>query len=549
MGKKFKAMFLSIVLVLTMGISTVITFAEEGGGVYGCVEGDCCDCSSVLSDVIAEIIDQNRIKENVAYSNENFRDDVRMGIWKSVTNGTNYDYELAKLEMMLLAENYLEDGVEGDATISMWVKEGGSWKTKTVPWTKTNAIQGFINAYEEKYESTSDKSTSYTQAANFWENNIVNHLEFKTETLLDNNGHPYETVTNNTIADMLDKLGIPGMNGKSLEEMKEGVGHIHKLGDPDPCKCHHACSINQQTALQASVKHGTGVVPGYEHYVEVGISTDKAELTGLLSDKINVGVINIGSESDPFYIMAECVCRLGGTPVITPAVATPTWTPIDNGIQPEAVANVNANFKVDKKMKDVSFEFNIKELVEDTLGTNKIMDYDLYYDDPDDDSKDKNTVTVQVSKINGGTSTLIDASMYDVIVTDSDGGSPVVYDTVNIKFKETSPGTPYYFEENDEYRVDIYMRTSFKEGISYGPATGVTYNYKDNVLGNIKIVQVKLKGKVRVCEERKIGGITYPEAYNDTESEYSPIINGSSIPTNNNKPGVEVTYLEMAKVY
>ncbi len=559
-GKKFKSMIACTVLSVIMSISPILYADEikdvqnsnienqdnkqedikdsvdskeadsEGKDdpttpIYKCDESGCCECSSVMSQVFDQIIVRNRFNpQNDNYDPKNFLDDVREGIHNAIKNGTEYDFELAKLEMTLLLTKYKdEEYAKEHPTIDMYVYEEGSWvEKKNVKWSPKVAVQAFINAYERKYDNgTVGKDTALQEAANTWNNKIGNYLKFPTEETVNGYGNKVESITMHTIAEVYKEIGISELEGKNLQEMKEAVGHVHnpsKEGIHDDCNCGHICSIKMQTMLNSKVNdkyiyiHEGNDVKGYDHYIEAKISTDKANLAGLLSDQIKIGVVNINTESDPFYIVGECVCRLGAEVIPKGITYTPEWVEVTNGIQPEGITNITTQFKLDKKMKDMSIEISLANLINDKMNCKigestseqLFMDYDLL-------DGTNNKFWVEVKNITGATESTIESTSYEKIEA-TDTNSDSIYDTVSIKFK-----SDYYGEEGSQYKVLVYVPTTMKDYVQYGYLPKEIEGTGNSYLAQKKGQEVKavatLKGRVRTGEEVTINGKTYPESY------------------------------------
>lgn len=330
-----RIMISSIILGMTVGGLARDTWASETGGLgggsvpisigtYVCTDGDCCECSSVLGSAIRQIISRNRFAPSVAnYSGGNFKDDVREGIHKITVSGSDYDFELVKYEMVAFINNYFDDVAASGKSITLYVKEadasvrGYKWITQTVPWSKENAMAAFVNAYQQKFDESSDASTARQQAANIWNNEIVKYISCFNKA----------EITMDDIRDILKNLGIDVGTTMSLEDIGDQLEHKHN-GTTDECECRHVCSKKRRLVIQDSVH--TGNVGVYNHYILAKVTSSDPLLSGILADEIKIGVENIGTSSAPFYVVGECVCRLGAEPIIIPAVVTHGLKPLEN---------------------------------------------------------------------------------------------------------------------------------------------------------------------------------------------------------------------------
>lgn len=515
-------------LSIVFGISVSGLVGSSGSilaSTYNCTEGNCCECSSVLGSAINKIISRDRFNPSVAsYSGANFRDDVREGVHEKIASGTEYDYELAKYEMVLLINNYFDETAAIGKTVNMYVKEentsvkGYRWITQTVPWSKENAIAAFGNAYQQKFDESSNTSTARQQAANIWNNDIIPYISCFNKT----------NITMDDIRDILKKLGIDVEVTMSLENIRDQLGHTHN-GTADECECSHVCSKKRRLVIQDSVQVGN--VGTYNYYIRAKVTSSDPLLLGVLTDEINIGVKNIGTSSDPFYVVGECVCRLGAKPIIIPAIVTPVWADGTNFIQPEGLTNVDVEIDFDKKVKDISYTLDFSGLKSDELNGKKIIEkYDL------------SQIKVQIFEI-GTPDTLVSDTQYTIVLDPSPNP-----DKIRINFNDSTSTTPFYAEEGSKYRIKMYIPTTIGSEIQYGLKpleTETTSNsYVAKIVGDPGIpgapgrkiinLNTELKATVRICEAKTILGVFYDEVYNDIPSV---------IPKD-----VKMNYIEIAKI-
>lgn len=554
MGKfKKKIMLLSVAVSMIMSQNRIFADAVlpapppavPATPVYNCHSGDCCDCSAILVGAIDEIILQNRNLSN--YSKDNFRDDVRMGIWKNITGGTPYNYELAKYELIQLMKKYLVSSKEGATIGSMWVeqkdadgniiyKEKGKIAYKEeyeIPWTKEKAIKGFCNAYEEKFGDTGNQNDAWTQASNFWENNIVNYLDFAPGK---------QFVTLDDIQDIMENLGMNNMHGKNLQQMSDEIGHTHnksKSGTFEECLCNHACSVNQRKYLNDTTVKVGSAVPGYSYYVPCEITSDDPDVNGILSKTINVGVLKIVDGGESHYVVGECVCRLGAKVKEEVETATMTYS-LDNDtnvIQPQGLANISFNVTFNKEIKKVAFDINLKDLIDNKWGGKTIIDYDLYKK-AGSTAKDKIAVTAKIFKTVGGTKTEVGTSDYAIglanashfFYTDGTASAGIDYDTFNPSMIKIKFAEGFVFEENAKCEVKLYFKPLLNKGFSYDD---YTTNVNDNTK-NTKDVKFSYQGEVKKTEGGWLGGYFL-------EPEYGTFTSAQE--------AVPLKYVEMAKIY
>ena len=527
--KKLSVIVTMVLTINTLGPSYI--FATSGGAtpkVYNCTEGSCCDCSSVLGSFIQEIITANRLATQ--YSEANFKDDLMMGIHKAIRDGSEYDFELAKYEMLNLLINYGDINAMRTGKITINVKNeirdatgkvtGHTWGTaERTPVTPKDLIEGYTNSFLKQYESTPDNwKTSAQQAANDWNVIIKNYITFNKSY-----------ITLNDIQEILIKVGIDNASGKSLEQLKKGLKHTH---DPakategifEDCDCKHICSLYGMAVIQATdVKSGS--VGGYSQYVEAKISPPNSILTGLMSEKIRIPVKKVGTlNGRDYYMAAECVCRLGAEVIsVTPATLTPTWTDATNYIQPEGVTNVSVDIKFDEKCRDIIYSIDLTTLINEKLFTDTLMSYTLK------DALGNPASKIQIKKL-GASPSIIESKYYKQSVN----GNKLVIEFN--KYDDVTNG-PFYAEKNDEYSVNIYIPTKMGTSIKYS-------EYKNGYItgGNKKQnITTELVATVRIQEAGEkdfgppIGKVTLPEVYGSTPS--------SPVPKE-----IELTYWEMPNI-
>lgn len=540
-----RIMISSIILGMTVGGLARDTWASETGGLgagsvpisigtYVCTDGDCCECSSVLGSAIRQIISRNRFAPSVAnYSGGNFKDDVREGIHKITVSGSDYDFELVKYEMVAFINNYFDDVAANGKSITLYVKEADSsvrgykWITQTVPWSKENAMAAFVNAYQQKFDESSDASTARQQAANIWNNEIVKYISCFNKA----------EITMDDIRDILKNLGIDVGTTMTLEDIGDQLEHKHN-GTTDECECRHVCSKKRRLVIQDSVH--TGNVGVYNHYILAKVTSSDPLLSGILADEIKIGVENIGTLSAPFYVVGECVCRLGAEPIIIPAVVTPIWTGDTNIIQPEALTNFGIEIKFDKKVKDVSYTLDFSGLMSDKLNGDKIIEkYDLA------------NAIVRVFKVEtiGGIVSTTEVSTAQYTTTLVSPIAPVLDSSkIVITFNHSTSTTPFYAEAGSKYQIKMYVPTTLGREIQYGlkplENTITSDSYIAKIVGDPgtpaapgrKVINLstELIATVRICEAQTILGVFYDEVYNDTPSVISK--------------NVAMNYSEIAKI-
>lgn len=516
-----KIMISSVIFGIAANGLAIDTWASASvsTSTYVCTEGNCCECSSVLGSAISKIISRNRFNpSNASYSGANFRDDIREGIHEITVSGSEYDLELAKYEMVAFINNYFDDVAASGKSVTLYVKEADSsargykWITQTVPWSKENAMAAFVNAYQQKFDETGDASTARQQAANIWNNDIVKYISCFNKT----------NITMDDIRDILKTLGIDVGTTMSLEDIKDQLVHTHN-GTTDECECSHVCSKKRRLVIQSSVQVGN--VGTYNHYIRAKVTSSDPLLSGMLADEIKIGVKNIGTSSDPFYVVEECVCRLGAEPIIIPAVVTPVWTVGTNYIQPEGLTNVGIDIEFNKKVKDLSYSLDFSSLMSNELNGKKIIEkYAL------------SQAIVQIFEI-GTSDTLVSDTLYTIELDPSPNPNKIV-----IKFNDSTSATPFYAEEGSKYRIKMYIPTTIGSEIQYGLKAGenitTSNSYMAKILNDIsrKVINLntELKGTVRICEAKTILGVFYDEEYNSTPS----------VITKN----VTMNYIEIAKI-
>lgn len=515
-----KMMLSSAIFAMAMSGLAIDTWASAltPTDTYVCTEGDCCECSSVLGSAIIEIISRNPFDPSKAnYSGGNFEDDVRQGIHKITVSGSEYDLELAKYEMVAFINNYFDDVAASGKSVTLYVKEvdssvrGYKWITQTVPWSKENAMAAFVNAYQQKFDETGDASTARQQAANVWNNEIVDYISCFNKA----------EITMDDIRDILKNLGIDVGTTMSLEEIKNQLRHTHNV-TTDECECRHVCSKKRRLAIQGSVQVGN--VGAYNHYILAKVTSSDPLLSGILADEIKIGVKNIGTSSDPFYIVEECVCRLGAEPIIIPAVVTPIWTGDTNVIQPEALTNVGIEIEFDKKVKDISYTLDFSGLMSDELNGDKIIEkYDLA------------NAIVRIFKVETigsiDSTTEVSPTQYTTMLVPPI--APVLDSSkIVITFNNSTSTTPFYAEAGSKYQVKMYVPTTLGREIQYGlkplENTTTSDSYIAKIVGDPgtpaapgrKVINLstELIATVRICEAQTILGVFYDEVYNDTPS-------------------------------
>ena len=188
-------------------------------------------------------------------------------------------------------------------------------------------------------------------------------------------------------------------------------------------------------------------------------------------------------------------------------------------IQPEGISKINIDFEFEKTMKDISLELDLSPLVNEQIGGEKIIDYIL-------SDGNQSLVSVWVLEKEEGANRIVEPSYYRIEIRDN---------SFYIKWNDATSAIPFMAKEGSRYQAVFYIPTKLNKNIQYGTLPNESKSYIGEVLGNIKVIQAKLKGKVKIDEAYIENGIYYPERYDDIETE--KLIN------------LSVQYAKMASVY
>lgn len=188
-------------------------------------------------------------------------------------------------------------------------------------------------------------------------------------------------------------------------------------------------------------------------------------------------------------------------------------------IQPEGISKINIDFEFKQTMKDVSLELDLNPLMNEQIGGQKIIDYRI-------SDGHQNLVSIQVLEEGKVANKVVEPSNYMI---------EIINNSICIKWNDSACATPFIGEEGSRYQVWVYISTKLNKDIQYGTLPNESKSYVGKALGNTKIIQAKLKGKVRMSEAYMKEGIYYPEEYDNIETE--ELID------------LRVQYIKMASVY
>lgn len=424
-----------------------------------------CHCSSVLGRATRYIINRDRLNPSASYSQENFKDDLREGIYDAIKYGSNYEQQLARFEINYLLNVFgkhaqmAADGVTNASLIS-----------------EMNAI------IARKYSQTGNWVDACTEAANYW-NTIVRYLDFR---------KPF--ITESDFKDILAALGIGDVQDKSILDIEKQLKHVHEKdateNDPRPCTdCGNTvCAFHNQPP-RGIVHTPYEVFPSY--VIAKFVSTSEIHVT---SPEIKVGVKD--------NIVAECTCRLGAVPIITEVNLDVQWGEPSNFIQPEGVTNIGVDVTFSDYSKDISLKADISALQAIKLSGATLMNYNL------------TRAVVQVKDLSGASPVIVDSSKY-------------TFDraTLTVTFNPEDTLNPlnnlntFYAQANSKYRVMFYIPTKMGTGIEYNstssnPNNNYIRTFIRNASRNQVLVPVTLVATPRIEPARWEDGILLPDIYN-----------------------------------
>ncbi len=430
-----------------------------------------CNCSSVLGRATGYMIGRNRFTPTARYSQANFKDDIREGIYDAIKHGSNYEQQLARFEI-----NYL---------LNVFGKQS---QMAIDGVTNAKLITDMNTAINNKYNETNNWIDACTAGSNYWNNNIVKYIDFGKEF-----------ITEDDYKDILLALGIGNIEDKNLANIERQLKHVHVKDseghDLRPCTTcgNTVCALHNQPP-QNIINESYNTYPGYVIAKLVSISEIQAD-----SNEIKVGV-----EDD---IVAECTCRLGAIPMITAVDLDVTWGEASNFIQPQGVTNIGVDVTFSEYSRNVSLKADISTIKDLELAGDKLMNYNL------------SKATVQVKDLTGTTPVVVDSSKYTFDKN-----------TLTVTFNTADSSDAFYVEKDSKYRIMFYIPTTMGTEIQYNKTTAnPTNNYieailKDPIRKQV-VVPVTLEATARVSPRRLANGVWLEEVYNPTSTIVSEDIN------------------------
>lgn len=314
------------------------------------------------------------------------------------------------------------------------------------------------------------------------------------------------------------KFDIYGVDSKKNSVMKvySGVSPSAWLKVPDDASQIPSLKVGLDTRVNSST-------------LEIEATGDKtlAELScEVIGDTVSdILGVKVGSDPNPESYRKEA---LVATPNVTNTLPTghgntELKATLDRGynlIQPEGVTNVGTEIKFNSYTKDITYEINIKKLLEEAMGGDELMKFTL--------PKTKVRVEKLLSIDGGGNKSwsVIDKNYYLMSIPSV---GQVDYGTITVKFNEEASINPFNANGGEVYRIIVYIPTNMQPAIKYSE---YITNYINNTANNTINATATITGAERIKEAGVYDGIYY-------DAEYANLSKSEQIGVN---------YIEMAKI-